>query len=50
MISEMKDFSYFKSQYKRAKTLAGKKSVMNRAMLNLSHDDQQKFVSWQTKQ
>ena len=45
----MKKVSYFKSRYKRAKTSKGRTSVMNRAMLNLTYSEQQKFVAWQVK-
>ncbi len=46
----MKTLSTFKAEYKKAKTQKGKTSTMNRAMLNLSHDDQQKFVKWQSEE
>lgn len=46
----MKTLSTHKSEYKRAKTQAGKKSAMNRAMMNLSHEDQQKFAKWQVEE
>ena len=40
--------SYYKARYRKAKTGKTKARVMNGAM-NLSHEDQQKFISWQTK-
>ena len=45
----MKTLSYYKSLYKRAKTIKGKASAMNSAMLNLNHSDQQLFIKFQTK-
>ena len=46
----MKTLATYKSEYKKAKTQAGKSSAMNRAMLNLSYSDQQLFVKWQNNE
>ena len=43
----MKTLSMYKHDYKKAKTLKGKTTVMNKAMLNLNHVDQKKFYLWQ---
>ena len=43
----MKTLSGYKIDYKKRKTQKGRQNVMNRAMLNLSHEDQQKFIKWQ---
>lgn len=45
----MKTLSNYKASYKRAKTSKGKTSVFNKAVLNLSHKDQQKFFAWQAE-
>ncbi len=44
----MKTLSYYKARYKKAKSGKTKAKVMNGAM-NLSHENQQKFISWQVK-
>lgn len=46
----MKTLTECKKQYKRAVTKSGKSFAMNSAMLNLSYEDQQKFITWQVKQ
>ena len=43
-----KTLAYYKSRYKNAKTTATRSKIMNFVMMNMSHDDQQKFVKWQT--
>jgi len=43
----MKTITSYKSDYKKRVTQKGKQSVMNRAILNLSYDDKQKFIKWQ---
>ena len=45
----MKTLSYYKARYRNAKKSQTLAKVMNGAMLNLSHEDQQKFISWQVK-
>ena len=45
---KMKTLSYYKARYRNAKTGETKAKVMNGAM-NLSHRNQQKFISWQVK-
>lgn len=45
----MKTLSQYKSEYKKRKTAKGRTSVFNKAMLNLSHQDQQEFIKWQSK-
>lgn len=45
-----KTLATYKREYKAAKTQKGKKSAMNRAMLNLSHSDKQDFAKWQVKE
>ena len=42
----MKTLNDYKNRYRKAKTSATKAKVMNGAM-NLSHEDQQKFIAWQ---
>ena len=44
----MKTLAYYKNRYRKAKTSETKAKVMNDAM-NLSYEDQQKFISWQVK-
>lgn len=46
----MKTLAQYKADYKARKTLEGKKNVMNKAMLNLSYNDQQAFIKWQVDQ
>lgn len=46
----MKTLSNYKTAYKAAKTQSSKKSAINKAMLNLSHEDQQKFMKFQIEQ
>jgi hypothetical protein len=43
----MKNLSAYKAAYKAAKTSKGRTSAFNRAMLNLSNEDQRTFVKWQ---
>ena len=43
----MKTLSDYKARYRKAVKLETKAKVINRAMLNLSYEDQQKFISWQ---
>ncbi len=44
----MKTLANYKKQYKTAKTTKTKISVFNKAMLNLTYEEQQKFIMWQT--
>ena len=44
----MKNLAYYKNRYRKAKTGETKAKVLNGAM-SLSHEDQQKFISWQVK-
>jgi hypothetical protein len=43
----MKNLSYYHNRYRKAKTSAIKAKIMNGATMNLSHEDQQKFIAWQ---
>ena len=43
----MKTLANYKSEYKKAKTQKGKSSSCNRAMLNLSFEDNVKFLKFQ---
>ncbi len=43
----MKNLSYYKSLYKKAKTGKTRSKIMNFVMLNLGHSDQQNFIKWQ---
>jgi hypothetical protein len=43
----MKTLATYKAEYRKAKTQKGKQSIFNKAMLNLSFDDQQLFVKFQ---
>jgi hypothetical protein len=43
----MKTLSYYKNRYRKAVKSETQAKVMNGAMLNLSHEDQHKFISWQ---
>jgi hypothetical protein len=45
----MKNLSYYKARYRKAKKIATKTKIMNTAMLNLSYADQQKFIKWQSR-
>lgn len=45
--TKMKTLKFYMRIYAKAKTHKGKQSAMNKAMLNLSHFDQQKFITWQ---
>jgi len=45
----MKTLATYKAEYKKAKTQKGRQSAMNRAMQNLSHEDQQIFYKWQVE-
>jgi len=44
----MKNLAYYKKRYRKAKKGETKAKIMNGSM-NLSHEDQQKFISWQVK-
>jgi hypothetical protein len=44
----MRPLIYYINLYSRKTTLKGKKNVFNKAMLNLSVLDQQRFIKWQT--
>lgn len=46
----MKTLPYYKSLYRKAKTHRGKTNAMNSAMLNLSHEDKQKFFTFTLKE
>lgn len=45
----MKTLNYYKARYRAAKKGETKAKIMNGAMLNLSHEEQQKFISWQVE-
>lgn len=44
----MKTLFQYIARYRAAKTIETKTKIFNSAMLNLSHEDQQKFVTWHT--
>jgi hypothetical protein len=45
----MKTLQYYKNRYSKAVKGETKAKIMNGAMNNLSRDDFQKFLSWQTR-
>jgi hypothetical protein len=49
-LSKMKNLSQYKASYKKAKSQVTKRRIMNAAMLNLSHDEQQKFMRFQIEE
>ena len=45
----MKTLNYYKARYRAAKKGETKGKIMNGAMMNLSHSEQQKFIEWQVE-
>ena len=43
----MKTLNYYKARYRAAKKGETKGKIMNGAMMNLNHAEQQKFIEWQ---
>jgi len=43
----MNTLSDYKNRYRKAKTAKTKTKIMSMAMNNLSHENRQKFYSWQ---
>ena len=46
----MKNLSQYKASYKKAKSQVTKQRIINAAMLNLSHEEQQKFMRFQVEE
>jgi hypothetical protein len=45
----MKTLSYYKARYRKAVKGETKARILNGAMSNLSHYDQQAFIAWQVE-